>query len=884
MSTESTKNGANGPTTSEIRQQFLNYFADKGHQIVASSPLVPGNDKTLLFTNAGMVQFKDVFTGSEKRSYNRAVTSQRCVRAGGKHNDLDNVGYTARHHTFFEMLGNFSFGDYFKTEAIDFAWEFLTGVLALPKDKLWITVFEDDDEAHDLWVKRIGVPPERVIRIGEKDNFWAMGDTGPCGPCSEIFYDHGADVPGGPPGSPDEDGDRFIEIWNLVFMQFDRDAGGTLTPLPKPCVDTGMGLERIAAVLQHVHSNYEIDLFDKLIDDTARVLNVGDRTLASLRVITDHIRSCAFLVADGVLPGNEGRGYVLRRIIRRAARHGHKLGAKDPFFYRLVESLAKQMGDAYPELVDKREYIESELLKEEERFNATLAGGMKILDVELDKLTQSGADTVDGDVVFKLYDTYGFPTDLTADIARERGLSIDADGFDQAMEQQRETARRASNFDAADELKLDVESETRFAGYDQLALSVRVEAIYVDQQAVDALNAGDRAQVILSETPFYGESGGQVGDTGYLKADGISARVIDTRKQGKMFVHSVEVEEGTLTAGTTVDASVDGDRRNKIATHHTATHLLHGGLRSVLGRHVEQRGSLVTDSHLRFDFSHGDPVTDEQLMAIERWVNDEVRSNGTTVIREMTMDQALEAGAIALFGEKYGDIVRVVSIGDNSTELCGGTHLPAAGDVGAFRIRSETGVAAGVRRIEALAGIPALDFSEHDQTTLNEIAALVRSPRELIVEKVTQLLEQNRDLSKQVERLQAKMSSQAGAGMADSALEVAGIRLVMQKVEQADAKTLRGMIDQLRQSLNDAAVVLASESGGKAIVIVGVSKSVTDRVKAGDLIKQVVTPLGGRGGGRDDMAQAGAPSLDGLDDVFANLPAWVEETVTAKAG
>ncbi len=884
MSTESTSTTVSDPTTSEIRQQFLNFFEEKGHQIVASSPLVPGNDKTLLFTNAGMVQFKDVFTGSDKRSYNRAVTSQRCVRAGGKHNDLDNVGYTARHHTFFEMLGNFSFGDYFKPEAIDFAWEFLTGVLALPKDKLWVTVFEEDDEAHALWVEQVGVPAERVIRIGEKDNFWAMGDTGPCGPCSEIFYDHGPDVAGGPPGSPEEDGDRFIEIWNLVFMQFDRDASGTLTPLPRPCVDTGMGLERIAAVLQHVHSNYEIDLFDDLIAATASVLKVTDRTNASLRVITDHIRSCAFLIADGVLPGNEGRGYVLRRIIRRAARHGHKLGAQEPFFNQLVGPLAKLMGDAYPELVSKRDYIESELLKEEERFNATLAGGMKILEVELEKVVQSGMNTISGDVVFKLYDTYGFPTDLTGDIARERGLSIDVDGFDKAMDQQRATARSASNFDAADELKLDVESETRFAGYDLLTLSTRVEAIYVDQQPVDVLNTGDKAQVVLTETPFYGESGGQVGDTGSLVADGFRAGVYDTRKQGKMFIHSIVVENGSLKTGDSVDAQVDEGRRSKITTHHSATHLLHGGLRNVLGHHVEQRGSLVTDSHLRFDFSHGDPVTDEQLLAIERWVNDEVRCNGTTVIREMTMQQALDAGAIALFGEKYGDVVRVVSIGDNSTELCGGTHLAASGDIGSFRIRSETGVAAGVRRIEALAGSPAFDFAAQEQTTLNEIATLVRSPRELVVDKVTQLIEQNRDLTKQVERLQSKISSQAGVGLASSARDVAGIQLVMQKVEQADVKTLRGMIDQLRQTLNDAAVVLASESGGKAIVIVGVSKSVTDKVKAGDLVKQVVTPLGGRGGGRDDMAQAGAPSLDGLDKVFDSLPAWLEEHVTTKTG
>ena len=870
------------PGTAQIRDKFLEFFRSQGHEIVASSSLVPGNDKTLLFTNAGMVQFKDVFTGEEKRAYNRATTSQRCVRAGGKHNDLDNVGYTARHHTFFEMLGNFSFGDYFKEQAIDYAWEFLTGVLSLPAERLWITVFEEDDEAHDLWVKRIGIPAERVIRIGAKDNFWAMGDTGPCGPCSEIFYDHGPDVEGGPPGSADEDGDRFIEIWNLVFMQFDRSQDGQMTPLPKPCVDTGMGLERVAAVLQHVHSNYDIDLFEHLISDTAKVLNVPADESASLRVVADHIRSCAFLIADGVLPSNEGRGYVLRRIIRRAARHGHKLGAKDPFFYRLVESLATQMGEAYPELRTRQEQIESELRKEEERFNATLASGMKILDSELVNVARSKQTELDGSVVFKLYDTYGFPVDLTADIARERGLTLDTAGFESAMEGQREQARQASNFDAAAQLKLGNEGDTRFVGYDSLSASTTVESIYSEEGVrVDTLASGQSGLVVLKDTPFYGESGGQIGDTGELSAKGLSCRITDTRKQKKVFVHSVIVEAGVLAGGDTVSAKVDMDRRGGISVHHSATHLLHGGLREVLGLHVEQRGSLVSGDQLRFDFSHGEPVTREQLVQVERWVNDEVRSNGSTVIREMSMDQAIEAGAIALFGEKYGDVVRVVSIGENSTELCGGTHVGASGDIGAFRIKAETGVAAGVRRIEAVAGVTALDYTAAEQATLASLCELVRSPKDSLTDKVAQLVEENRELGKQLEKLQSKFSSQAGSDLASSVLEVAGINLVLQTVEQADAKALRSMIDQLKQSLDDAVVVLASEGDGKAVLIAGVSKTVSNRLSAGDLIKEVVTPLGGKGGGRGDMAQAGAPTLKGIDEVFAGIPAWIENKLAS---
>jgi len=881
MNADNGQTGASRPTTAQIRKQFLEFFQQRGHEIVASSSLVPGTDKTLLFTNAGMVQFKDVFTGDEKRSYQRATTSQRCVRAGGKHNDLDNVGYTARHHTFFEMLGNFSFGDYFKKQAIEYAWQFLTETLGLPKDRLWVTVFEEDDEAHALWVDGIGVPAERVIRIGAKDNFWAMGDTGPCGPCSEIFYDHGADVEGGPPGSPDEDGDRYIEIWNLVFMQFDRDASGTLTPLPKPCVDTGMGLERIAAVLQHVHSNYEIDLFENLIADTADVLQLKDKSSASLRVIADHIRSCAFLIADGVLPGNEGRGYVLRRIVRRAARHGHKLGANEPFFHRLVAPLVDQMGEAYPELVQKQSFIESELLKEEDRFNATLASGMKILGVELDQVTGDGKQVLDGEVVFKLYDTYGFPIDLTADIARERGLSLDTDGFDAAMERQRDTARKASNFDTASRARIDHDGETTFLGYDRLSLSTSVEGIYVDGESKELLQEGETGLVVLRETPFYGESGGQLGDTGQLQGSGAICDISDTQKQGKIFVHTTYVKQGTLKTGDTTDATVDGERRHNITTHHSATHLLHGGLRHVLGTHVEQRGSLVAQDHLRFDFSHGDPVSEEQLVAVERWVNDEVRANGATAIREMGMDQAIEAGAMALFGEKYGDVVRVVTIGENSVELCGGTHVSAAGDIGTFRIRAETGVAAGVRRVEALAGTAALDFAEAEKSTLANLCTLVRSPREQLVDKVSMLVDQNRDLTRQLEKLHAKMSSAAGSDLASQALSVAGLNVVLQKVDQADAKALRTMIDKLKQSIDNAVIVLASEVDGKVVVIAGVAKSATSQVKAGDLVKQVVTPLGGRGGGRDDMAQAGAPSLDGLDEVFSSIPAWIESSVAS---
>lgn len=871
-----------GSSTSDIRQKFLSYFEQHEHRIVGSSSLVPGNDKTLLFTNAGMVQFKDVFTGEENRDYKRATTSQRCVRAGGKHNDLDNVGYTARHHTFFEMLGNFSFGDYFKENAILFAWEFLTRELGLPAEKLWVTVFEEDDEAFDLWIDKIGVPAERVIRIGAKDNFWAMGDTGPCGPCSEIFYDHGPDVAGGPPGSPEEDGDRYIEIWNLVFMQFDRASDGTMNPLPMPSVDTGMGLERIAAVLQGVHSNYEIDLFDNLIRSTARLLGTSDLANDSLKVIADHIRSCAFLIADGVVPSNEGRGYVLRRIIRRAARHGNKLGADEPFFHKLVKPLATEMGAAYPELHTLMAKIEKELLLEEQRFNDTLSGGMKILEAELSEQGES-ANEIPGDVVFKLYDTYGFPVDLTADIARERGLGIDQGGFDAAMEAQRARARAASNFGGNEPVKLDTSSETTFLGYTEVTADSTVQGLFIDGKAASTISVGQCAILVLDETPFYAESGGQVGDIGIIKSGTTSFVVADTRKQGKTFLHFGELSaaggDTSLRVGDKVTATVDSERRQDIALNHSATHLMHGALRSVLGEHVEQKGSLVNEERLRFDFSHGAPVNESELQDVERWVNDQIRLNGVTEIREMSMDHALEAGAMALFGEKYGDVVRVVSIGDESTELCGGIHVKAAGDIGAFRIAVETGVAAGVRRIEAFSGAAALDYTARDQQSLQRMATLLKSNSQNVEEKVTQLWEKNRELSREVERLKGKLSSQAGSQLTDSVLDVAGIKVVLQRVEDGDAKVLRGMVDQLKQSLGEAAIVLATENKGKAILIAGVTKPLNKKLKAGQLINEVASIMGGRGGGRDDMAQAGADNLDKLDAAFEKIPQWIEQTL-----
>ena len=872
-------------TTSEIRQRFLDFFAERGHAVVASSSLVPGNDKTLLFTNAGMVQFKDVFTGEESRDYVRATTSQRCVRAGGKHNDLDNVGYTARHHTFFEMLGNFSFGDYFKPKAIGHAWEFLTGTLGLPADKLWVTVFDEDDEAERIWIETVGVPKERVIRIGAKDNFWAMGDTGPCGPCSEIFYDHGPDVAGGPPGSPDEDGDRYIEIWNLVFMQFERSADGTMTPLPKPSIDTGMGLERIAAVLQHVHSNYEIDLFRNLIREAARVIGTDRLEDPSLKVVADHIRSCSFMIVDGVLPGNEGRGYVLRRIIRRAARHGHKLGATGAFFHRLVPALVAEMGAAYPELAASADRVGEELLREEERFAQTLASGLQILDEAVANLDGT---VIPGDVVFRLYDTYGFPADLTADIARERGLTLDEAGFEAEMDAQRNRSRGASRFADVSEVPAS-EASTEFVGYADDVATATVVELYAGGGAVEALEAGDAGWVVLDRTPFYGESGGQVGDVGEIVGlgaaapgargsasagepaygDGARFAVSDTRKRRGAFLHAGTVEAGTLRVGATVTASIDAARRGRIRQHHSATHLLHGALREVLGTHVEQRGSLVDDERLRFDFSHDGPVGADEMRRIERWIDREVRANHPCETIETGIDEAKAMGAMALFGEKYGDRVRVVKLGDESIELCGGTHVGATGELGAVRVVSEGGVAQGVRRIEAVGGEAALAEIQDGDALLADVAARLKAPRGEIVAKLEALQQRNRELAREVESLQARLSTSAGRELAGSAEDVGGgARLLLARVPDSDAKALRTLMDRLRGEVPDAAIVLAGDKGGKAALVATVAPSLHDRLRAGDLLSTVAAALGGRGGGKADMAQGGAPSLDALEAAF----------------
>ncbi len=853
-------------STSEIRERFLAFFAKNGHQIVSSSSLVPGNDKTLLFTNAGMVQFKDVFTGEEVRDYKRATTSQRCVRAGGKHNDLDNVGYTARHHTFFEMLGNFSFGDYFKEDAIAFAWRFLTEELQIPAEKLWITVFEEDDEAEAIWCNKMGVPAERVIRIGAKDNFWMMGDTGPCGPCSEIFYDHGDDVWGGPPGTPEEDGDRYIEIWNLVFMQFDKDADGTMHPLPKPCVDTGMGLERMAAVLQHVHSNYEIDLFRRLIAQVAKLTGTKDLSNPSLNVIADHIRSCAFLIADGVLPSNEGRGYVLRRIIRRAARHGHKLGATDAFFHKLTAALVKEMGEAYPELAKAEAHVTEQLLKEEQRFAKTLSSGLKILDEEVSKLSDK---TIPGDVVFRLYDTYGFPVDLTADIARERELDVDTKGFEVHMEAQRTRARAASNFAAEGGDIPASQQQTDFLGYTDGSSASNILEIYVEGESVQQATSGQTAWVVLDKTPFYGESGGQVGDTGSIGSSKARADVLDTQKYRKAFLHAVSVVDGALNVGDSVNATIDDVRRQAIKRHHSATHLLHGALRHVLGDHVEQKGSLVNDNQLRFDFSHTEPVTEDQQRAIEAWMQTEVANNSPCQIDEMSMDDAIAAGAMALFGEKYGDVVRVVKLGDRSIELCGGTHVNATGDLGLIKLTGETGVAAGVRRIEAVSGAPALDYVQSHEQQLTKIARLLKSSSDDVYSKVEQLQLRSKELKNQVDQLQAKLSSQAGKDMLGEAESIHGVPVLMKVIDGTDAKGLRTVMDQLKQDLPESALVLASESGGKAVLVASVSKALHDRIKAGDLLRIVAQELGGKGGGRADMAQGGADSLGNIKPAFA---------------
>jgi len=865
--------------SADIRQAFLNYFEEHGHTVVPSSSLVPGNDPTLLFTNAGMVPFKDVFLGRDPRPYVRAASSQRCVRAGGKHNDLDNVGYTARHHTFFEMLGNFSFGDYFKSDAIRLAWTFLTERMGLPAEKLWVTVFTEDDEAYGIWADEIGVPHERIARIGAKDNFWQMGDTGPCGPCSEIFYDHGPEVWGGPPGTPEEDGDRYIEIWNLVFMQFDRDAAGNLNPLPKPSIDTGMGLERVAAVLQGVHSNYEIDLFQNLLKAAADATGHADTDTPSLRVIADHIRSCAFLITDGVLPSNEGRGYVLRRIIRRAIRHGHKLGAKEPFFHKLVAALDAEMGDAYPELREASSQVERILLKEEEQFARTLEHGMSLLEEALAGLQ---GDVLPGETVFKLYDTYGFPYDLTADVCRERGVSLDEAGFERELEAQRERARAASQFGASQGVALELEGETAFTGYERLEDRATVTAIADHEgNALVALEAEQRGIVVLDRTPFYGESGGQVGDTGYLTLDGGRFLVTDTQKQGGHHLHHGVLLEGRLSVGAEVSPQVDAKLRGATIRNHSATHLMHKALRLVLGDHVQQKGSLVTPERLRFDFSHFEAMTAEQLAEVERLVNEQILANAPTRIEQMTLDQAKARGAAALFEAKYADSVRVLTIGadDFSIELCGGTHVARSGDIGCFHIVSEQGIAAGVRRIEAITGEGALAYFREQETRLARIGERLKAKPEQVEERVESLVERNRSLEKELERLKAKLASAAGSDMLAQAQEIAGVRLLATQLEGVSAKELRGVLDQLKNKLGSGIVVLgvADREAGKVSLIAGVTDDLTGRVKAGELVNHVATQVGGKGGGRADMAQAGGSDVAALPAALESVSAWVEQ-------
>jgi alanyl-tRNA synthetase len=871
-------------TTSEIRSDFLDFFRDKGHTIVPSAPLVPGNDPTLLFTNSGMVQFKDVFLGAEKRSYVRAADVQRCLRAGGKHNDLDQVGYTARHHTFFEMLGNWSFGDYFKTEAITWAWQLLTDVWKLPAERLLVTVYHTDDEAYRIWHEQIGLPPERIVRIGDNkgapyasDNFWQMADTGPCGPCTEIFYDHGAHIAGGPPGSPDEDGDRFIEIWNLVFMQFDRQPDGSLQPLPAPCVDTGMGLERLAAVLQHVHGNYEIDLFQHLIANAARITNTGDLDNKSLRVIADHIRACSFLIVDGVLPSNEGRGYVLRRIIRRALRHGWMLGVRGDFFWKMVAPLVEVMADAYPELITKRDLVERALRGEEERFGETLEQGMRIFD----EVAARSGDAIPGADAFKLYDTYGFPVDLTADIARERGLVVDMAGFDAAMAQQRETARAAGKFGGGTTLSAELVAQlqpTEFLGYDALATGgVIVVALLKDGRPVDAISAGDDAIVLLDRTPFYAESGGQVGDAGELDAKDMRFVVDDTRKlAGQFHGHVGRLQAGSLRVGEHVVASVDAGRRAAVVLNHSATHLLHAALRKVLGTHVTQKGSLVAPDRLRFDFSHFQPVTAQELVTIERMVNVQIRANHATEVHHMDMQQALDFGAMALFGEKYGERVRVLRMGETSIELCGGTHVARTGDIGLFKIVSEGGVSAGVRRIEAVTGQAALDHVEASETKLDEAAQLLGGTVADVGDKLRSLLDRQKRLERELEALKAKAASGATSDLAGAAVAVDGIHVLAARLEGFDSKALREAVDRLKQQLGDAVILLAGTNAGKAALVAGVSGVAAGRISAGELLAHVASQIGGKGGGRADMAQGGGEDGPALVAVLTAVPDWVE--------
>ena len=859
--------------TVEIREAFLAFFEQQGHTRVPSSSLVPANDPTLLFTNAGMNQFKDTFLGTDPRPYVRAASSQRCVRAGGKHNDLENVGYTARHHTFFEMLGNFSFGDYFKREAIQFAWTFLTDVMGLPPERLWVTVHISDDEAADIWLKEIGVSPERFSRLDE-DNFWQMGDTGPCGPCSELFYDHGPDVPGGPPGSEGDDLDRYIEIWNLVFMQFNRDAAGELHPLPSPSVDTGMGLERIAAVMQGVHSNYEIDLFQALIKSAADILGVRDLEHNSLRVIADHIRSCAFLIVDGVMPGNEGRGYVLRRIIRRAVRHGNKLGASGPFFHRLVATLARQMGDAYPELVARQTQVEQALLAEEEQFAKTLDNGMQILDEALADLQGS---EIPGELVFKLYDTYGFPTDLTNDIARERGLSLDMAGYDAAMARQRSRSQESGSFKVDYSSVLTLEGSTRFTGYDSVTGQGRVTALLRDGQQVDALSADESGVVVLDSTPFYGESGGQVGDCGQLSGSGIRLDVVDTTKGSDQHLHHVKVLQGTVRVGDTLEAQVDDTLRQRIRRNHSATHLLHAALRRVLGEHVTQKGSLVDSERLRFDFSHPQAVSAGELKAIEQLVNAQIRANTAVSTRLMSMEEAVAAGAMALFGEKYGDEVRVLAMGEDdfSVELCGGIHVDRTGDIGLLRVTAESGVASGVRRIEAVTGSAALELFDAVEQRLAAVCEVVKGNPDNVVDKVAALRAENRELDKELGRLKQKLASSAGGDLTAGAVEVAGVKVLAANVEGADAKSLRDTLDQCKNKLGSGVILLAAVTDDKVALAAGVTPDLTGRVKAGDLMREFAQRLGGKGGGRPDMAQGGGSDVAGLPGVLKEVPAWV---------
>ena len=868
-------------STAEIRQAFLDFFHSKGHQVVASSSLVPHNDPTLLFTNAGMNQFKDVFLGLDKRNYSRATTSQRCVRAGGKHNDLENVGYTARHHTFFEMLGNFSFGDYFKHDAIQFAWELLTSEkwFALPKERLWVTVYESDDEAYEIWEKEVGIPRERIIRIGDNkgapyasDNFWQMGDTGPCGPCTEIFYDHGDHIWGGPPGSPEEDGDRYIEIWNIVFMQFNRQADGTMEPLPKPSVDTGMGLERIAAVLQHVNSNYDIDLFRTLIQAVAKVTGATDLSNKSLRVIADHIRSCAFLIADGVMPSNENRGYVLRRIIRRAVRHGNMLGAKETFFYKLVGPLIDVMGSAGEDLKRQQAQVEQVLKTEEEQFARTLERGLALLDEELAKLS---GDTLDGETAFRLYDTYGFPVDLTADVCRERNIKVDEAGFEAAMEEQRRRAREASGFGADYNAMIRVNSASEFKGYDHLELNGKVTALFVDGKAVDAINAGQEAVVVLDQTPFYAESGGQVGDKGELKGANFSFAVEDSQKYGQAIGHIGKLAAGSLKVGDAVQADVDEARRARIRLNHSATHLMHAALRQVLGTHVSQKGSLVNDKVLRFDFSHNEAMKPEEIRAVEDLVNAQIRRNLPIETNIMDLEAAKAKGAMALFGEKYDERVRVLSMGDFSTELCGGTHASRTGDIGLFRIISESGTAAGVRRIEAVTGEGAIATVHADSDRLSEVAHLLKGDSNNLADKVRSVLERTRQLEKELQQLKEQAAAQESANLSSKAIDVNGVKLLVSELSGVEPKMLRTMVDDLKNQLGSTIIVLATVAEGKVSLIAGVSKDVTDRVKAGELIGMVAQQVGGKGGGRPDMAQAGGTDAAALPAALASVKGWV---------